>query len=497
MNINDNKLNELIEKTERTIKNKSKRRRYITASSLAAAVVIISIFAASYINTGNTPDVVMRSPGEYVAASENTPIITPEEKLTQESPETTPLLSPSVSESPAILLGSWSETRVIDGSEITVNLALKQVNNPSEYSSCVYEVSSSLYDLPLIKSLASYFMQNEIYSNIYTKSDYKKIIEAIKEANSGKELTRSELKTKNDLLNQYLYQLDNAPSENTKAKIEFFSELQKSVNIKSYYNENAISELNVLNGDINSILTYKRGDLGKNYVEFEKLPTDGRVARGFINSPELAFEIAENVIKEFAEGMIIANITYGNLYNPYDQSLSVQSTQSKTDQCYIFYYTRYYKEANASGISGERVLGIQESEMPNYNFDKREYIKIVIDKDGIFEFSWHNKTKTTRIVDSNASLITANQAIELFKNNIFKAKKWTLSGSNASINVYGIEFCMMKVRNTDGAYHLVPAYAFKGTQTIFPENDTPYSKYIEANSANIIVINAIDGSIIE
>ena len=503
MNINDNKLNELMEKTERMALNKVRRRKLILSASLGTFSIAVAIIAFSVLaGLRQVPDVTIGSQSSFAAASSNTsvpatPTPLPDGSTWDPSDGPTPVaFSPSV-------FKEWTEHRVVEGINVDVTLALDTIGVPSLSTLSTVEVQPGTFDLAFAEKAVEYFLGSDYYEDFKNKSDLQMIYEADKRAYENfRAETEDEKNVIQENLNSKLKAIEKAPAENIEGKIEY--DESGYFSLKGYSMDNCISSLSVNRGDSDyAFIRYRRGDVAKDYWSSEIIDEEDEAFNTAVEnlSPQAAQEMADEIAAYFDEDMQFAFALFGHAYNYRGNSQDLGEVMANKDaeKSYVFYYTRRYPTYTSETLSGTDVFCID----PVLHEDERlfagnEVMKIILDKDGIFSFSWSYKTDTLSISEQNLSIISPDEAVAVFKEQIFDTKWRLTEGSTTELKVNTMFMEMVRIKDDDGGYLMVPTYVFKGTQrSIAKDTGTITTNYSELDYANLFMVNAIDGSVID
>ncbi len=511
MNINDNKLNELMDKTENLIWQKIKRRRLIRVGSLAAFLIVLAIGAFSfYLNFGQIRDVVIGADDTTLAAGDNTPDETSMPTPTPLSDGTTwdPNAGPTPEAFSRTMFDYWSDTKKIGNSQITVNVQFESIGLPAlstAYNTCPIIVAEpKAIDSTLAQKAASYFLGDIYYSSWQTKDDCDIWIEETNKAADSSDLSDSDKQIMQEYIEWCNELKEESPAENvdSQSELENFNE-NGSLNLKAYNNEDAISYLNIFNDYVfenGTELRYDRGDVDRSYIELNTYSSDEINARGMKLSFNEASQLASEAVNEFAPYMRARKFALGNA-SPRG-AIWVSNEEIKNDtttnQCYIFYYSPIIE--HTAVLNDRNVIGVNEENeevMLSTNPIYTESIRVMVDDDGIVSFDWNNATIYNDSIEQG-DLIGIDKAMEIFKHEIFSEQMWnTEKEIDVEITINEMELGLTITKTEDGNYLMIPAYAFKGYSNLSLINSITGGVQIPNTFVNIMLINAIDGSIIE
>ena len=509
MNINDNKLNELISKTERLVEKKKHRRKMIVACSVgtfavAAAVIIGSIF----IGHNHVPDITVENSGSQSAADENAaPTPTPMPDGSTWNPNAGPTPKPNLNEA----WDSWSETRTVGGVEVTVNTDIDSMKlyPVDSISASVYQIEPGEFDLSLAEKAVGYFLGDEYYAYGKTKADYELELQAAQSSYESMDLSDKEKAQVENFLDYLKSSIEIAPERLEKGILEFDNENVITLRGK---NDGAIPQLYIKNekGSLGSVLSYVRDNPDRDYLEvtpaYYVAFSEEEIAKC-----AAATTLACDAVNHFTDDMILSFENHGYVY---DASTKLDTILNHFDydtaeKCYIFYFTRNYGSTSAD-LDLSPLPYVEDMAVPAPSYEDiprrhhNEYIKVVVDDLGIANFTWLNKTETVKIIQENADIINFDEAQDIFKAEIFNVdgeydnQKYGLALPNKiELNVTEPLLEMVRIDSTDGGYLMVPAYAIKGTKTTSTHDGFEVLYGNATDYKNLLIINALDGSIID
>ena len=133
-----------------------------------------------------------------------------------------------------------------------------------------------------------------------------------------------------------------------------------------------------------------------------------------------------------------------------------------------------------------------------------EHLRFLVDRDGIVYIIWESPTEVTKIESSDAAVLTYEQAIETFETMgriVYEAKtEFYDIPYYIDVEVSRIELDLVRIREQDapGRYGLyVPAWVFYGKKAGYLKQPVPDGMIDNRMEIPLLVINAIDGSIID
>jgi hypothetical protein len=126
-----------------------------------------------------------------------------------------------------------------------------------------------------------------------------------------------------------------------------------------------------------------------------------------------------------------------------------------------------------------------------------EKMTFVIDGDGIAELIWHAPYRILNTVTDNAAMLTFPQIEEIFKQKIV-AENAGLDMAGLDIGVNEVRLGLMRVVEKGNAKQglLIPVWDFFGSFTQYIDDSGKRVKE-SFGTANLLTINAIDGSVID
>ena len=501
MNINNNKLNQLMVKTERTIQMKIRRRKAMFAGALGTAVIALAVVGYS-VFASPAPDKTLENTTELNAVSENLPTYTPLPDGTAQAPG--PTAKPNLGKG----WDNWSETQTVEGVEITAHIDIDTMElYPLDKKAAMYDMEPSDFSLETAQKAVEYFLDDEYYKYGMTKTDYSIKLRAAQAAFERLDLSESEKAQAQRYMESLQDWIDDAPESLEKGKIEFIDNNGAQRIVLRTFAENASPTLEISDSGndsgnpLKNNFTYTLGNPARGYLE---VTPDYYIAfsEEEASKYDAAQVLADQAVNEFTDDMQLNLTVQGYVY---DASLDLYTSEDHIDfdtakKCYVFYYTRNYDGILADldlspipYVKDEAVPGPTPGNLPrNWN---DEYIRVVVDDLGIASFSWLNKTEI--VSESTPSvIISTDEAEEIFKNQIFTQDFTLDQGSKTEVTVTSVGLNMVRVKEGQN-YKMVPAYTVKGSQISIKPDGSEILYGNAASNKTLIMINALDGSIIK
>ncbi|MCK5128410.1 MAG: hypothetical protein KAQ68_01050 [Clostridiales bacterium] len=461
MNINDDKLHELMSKTKIRLRKKKRTRGIVCASimgacTIALAVVAFNVFVANKVVLDRTIEDTNN------VASQNSPTATQQYTPTPLPDGTT--FDPNGGPTPVVIQSfvweEWSETKDVDGVEITVNIGINTIQPPPSTSVFSYEIELETLDIDFSGKAIDYFLGDN-YNNAEDNLKFHNV-----EYEGNVILETLEVKRMSE--NQLLF----------------------------------VSLMNRFDADWNSLI-YRRGSPDRHYIEAERIyDNDTGYSEKEMGKISAAASIAYETVGYFTDDMECDFTLSGYFYNGGLEANNVLDhiDYDNSEKCYIFYFTKKYNGLYATfDKSPLPYQNIKEVSVPD-SFPTRwdnEYIQVVIDELGLAEFCWHNISKTIESTNNNLRIISIEEALKIVKDKSFRNAFNLSRGSKTEINLSEIRFEMVRIKTEDGRHMMVPAYTIKGTQTSIESSGETIIHSQQKDNANILIINALDGSIID
>ena len=502
MNINDNKLKQLMHKTERTIKMKIKRRKAVLAGALGTAAIALAVVAYAVFGSDEVPDVTINNPtGQSAAENEATYTPLPDGSTQEPGPTAEPNLGKVWDE--------WSETQTVEGIEITVYTDIDSMElYPLDKQAAIYNMKPSDFSLETAQKAVEYFLGDEYYEYGMTKADYAIELRAAQAAYDRLDLNETEKAQAQRYMGYVQDWMDSAPESLEKGKIEFIDDNGDQRIVLRAFADDASPSLEITNygeksGEpLKSTFSYVRNNYDRDYLEVTPVyyvAFSGEEA----SKLEAAQILASQAVHEFTDDMELNLAVQGYVY---DASLELYTSEDHIDfataeKCYVFYYTRNY-DGILADVDRSPIPYVQDEAVPapspgnlprNWN---DEYIRIVVDDLGIAKFEWLNKTETVSEAVPAASILSSGEAEKIFKEQIFAQDFSLEQGGKTEITVTNVGLNMVRVQEGE-SYKMVPAYTVKGSQISIKPDGSEVLYGNAADNKTLIMIDALDGSIIK
>ncbi len=469
MNINDNKLNELMKKTQNTIQRKVRRRRYILSSSLAAAAVVAVIGILS-LGVGNSPDMVIDNSFDYVLFSKNNNTIIQD-------------------------VDEWSETRSINKIDFTASIKPHSILLPENLNlsdAKLYQVSGYEFSEEDAFGLAKYFLNEPFFPVAFTADDYPNVLKLFENMDTSNYSDTELIEYKNQMeIYKSIVEKENLPS--------MFGHVgSPRYDVEAYYyafrsksNESMSSFLTIYNKYNNFVYPWVSYVRAENWYEFKEINDINDIALSDRQQVfyKKAYDAAASAVETFSDNMVLTNALLAertNLYSSpeYSENKGVKDSSSIDNMAIVFYFAKQYPLAGIDGINAFTITKYNPAD---------ESIKITVDKDGIALFSWVGKSDIMDEVEIVKPSISLNDAILVYKDNVFNINMRDTDISKIEIEIDKIVFTFKNIKTSEGN-QIVPTYSFFGTQTAtIDKNDKSNSVYKDF----VLIVNAIDGSIIQ
>ena len=501
MNINDNKLKQLMYKTERTIRMKKRRRKAVLAGALGTAAIALAVVAYAVFGSSEVPDVTINNPtGQAAAQNEATYTPLPDGTTQEPGPTAEPYLGKGWDD--------WSETQTVGGAEITAYIDIDSMElYPLDKMASVYNIKPSDFTLETAKKAVEYFLGGEYYEYGMTKADYAIELRAAQAAYERLDLSETEKEQAQRYMGFIQDWMDDAPESLEKGKIEFANDNGDQRIVLRAFADDARPTLEITNyGEKNGeplhrTFAYTLDNPARDYLEATPVYYAG-FSEEEASKLDAAQILANQAVHEFTDDMELNLAVQGYVY---DASLDLYTSEDHIDfataeKCYIFYYTRSYGGILAD-VDRSPIPYVQDEAVPapspgnlprNWN---DELIRVVVDDLGIAKFEWLNKTETISEA-APAPIISTGEAEEIFKEQIFAQDFSLVQGSKTEITVTQVLLGMIRVQDDQG-YKMVPAYTVKGSQISIKPDGSEILYGNAASNKTLIMINALDGSIIK
>ncbi|MBN2880325.1 MAG: M56 family metallopeptidase [Clostridia bacterium] len=394
-------------------------------------------------------------------------------------------------------IAPWTQTREIGNCEVTVSLDLLHYETPRDSNVATVISVPDIFDIDFAQKVVNILMDEAIFANIQTISDANKRIETIGSYADNRELSPLERLKVEDKLFKLEYQIGDAPENNADGEVIFERDGEvQQLSLKSYDENGDKKTIHIVNDlSYGPILHFARDMVDKKFVEFDFPEYIGPEDTYTMNE---YYQQAQELVNELSGGIMRGYITYGAIFPDWvteDDSLALEDGE----ECYVFYF--FPKIDGASVIYGMHAIGDSDARNMVPDFDHKlynEYVKVIVDKNGIRDLFWINKEEIIEKESNSHVPITLEQAIDIFKENIFDVTSWEQRGSvSTEITIIAVRYGLVNIEQDDGTYKLIPVYAFEGTQSVITTDGSSSIKYPASAHASFMLVSAIDGSVID
>ncbi len=393
---------------------------------------------------------------------------------------------------------TWKQRQTLNDIEVTVNINLDSVNIPERTIWPIIRLDSEHIDNDTVKKAAEYFLNGEYYNPALTKSDVQKTITDMQEAFSTVDSAWIR-QTADNIAEELTIKMETMPEDNIRItqdqivltqdsySLDYMLTNDESVYIKSYNKNGDIMQLGASNySHYNSVLSFKR-DAGEN----KYLKTSVITNKNDDSSYDDAYLKALEVVNFFADDMVLNSSYSGVGDNPYLWTMQEESQiiEDSNNPCYFFIFT-----PTVEGIPVYRTVEEKETIYNAFLF-KSSYIEVIVDTEGIAEFTWYSSLGNEGYIKENAKIITCEDALETLKENIFATSEWddyTLYSCNVDIRNVSLQMLMIQ---DDGGTRMIPVYVFEGSY----ENSAPieYKGIYYQGGRKYMIIDALSGRVID
>ena len=182
-------------------------------------------------------------------------------------------------------------------------------------------------------------------------------------------------------------------------------------------------------------------------------------------------------------------------------------TEELKQGCPCVWEVLFTRQVN--GVNVTFTLDSQSSDVSGNWMDDASYaapwryekICVYVDDEGLCGFFWWAPYEVLEITTSNASVIPLDDAVATFERYIEyrcmeRERQFQTVPDTLKITVTEIRLGLVRVleKDSSGTAYLVPAYTFFG---VTEEGDAFYSRRGYGNTTALLVVNAVDGSIID
>ncbi len=146
-----------------------------------------------------------------------------------------------------------------------------------------------------------------------------------------------------------------------------------------------------------------------------------------------------------------------------------------------------------------------------------ELITVTVNDDGIIGFRWQNPAKEGKTENENVELMPFDSVMQTFQtqmalkyncsslsmypaeNENYEKIVASIKGFKVNITDIRLGMVRMEIQDRPGQYRMVPAWKFSGTHTVDQDPGTTLDMkvYPNATTAPYLILNALDGSMIE
>ncbi|MEX1376163.1 MAG: DUF6034 family protein [Eubacteriales bacterium] len=386
------------------------------------------------------------------------------------------------------------------GLDMSVVFNLRFASQPSAGSFPSADVETHGFDTDFTRRAVEYFMGDEYFGTKLTKADYEKRLREYTELIEGVEMSSGDQAEVDEYIQILKDRIAAAPTENEEGETAFLSGKgpQQMLSLMGYTENGDIQEIIVDNSPgENYTFFYSRDNMFMYYTSIGTwYEGEDSEASEFAKYRRTALDAVSAICDK---EMTMAAVEIGVTKDEYDVWTSYEDLISdvNADKCYIFYFTPIVENtlctfgAMAKGIDDEREVLFASPWLS-------ECITVVVDKDGILELSWTDPQEIKNLSTQNEVPITINDAIQIFERNIWDSRVFNdRSAISSKINITQITYGMVRIADDDGSQHLVPAYAFLGTQTNTRADDNEIRTGNRTNSNCYMLVHALTGEVID
>lgn len=278
------------------------------------------------------------------------------------------------------------------------------------------------------------------------------------------------------------------------------------------YTENAsiyvISLATPESGTADSLLEYT-GPRGYDYAQTRTISADGGALPGEAQGRlTMSLEQAKKLCEGFLAAGGVSDMALGDVCVASDQKTdSAGEASPAQNYAWQLSYTRVVNGVQVA-IDGTRGASSGDENMLPWS---SESLVISVDNDGIQRVLWFAPTTTGEILTPDTGLIGFANAMDIFEKMISivyepqaPADSKDIKDASISVCIDSIELCLIRVREQNaggrnGVY--VPAWVFygsvKSSRTHISDGSYTRTEDTGARKYAVLVVNAIDGSIID
>lgn len=420
---------------------------------------------------------------------------------------------PEITEQPAVLNGFHIEDSLTSGNAKVVFNADVSIPDYKEIPT-VY-LSPQNLTLEQFNNMANYLVEdNPIYYqssdenslSIWSKEELDDILSNLKIYYEDKDLdekTKYNLEHKIDRLENQMY--DSSPKkadeklfDGTLTSIDNSETWSYVTNLKAYMNHDQAAWLSFCQSFIGnqSLINFSNRYYGMGYDTL--LSYKGIDAKKMNLSYDECLQIAKDCV--YAVDGENSNMTLYNSYIGYS-TLSYRGYNMETSpQAYCFDFGRSYDGLvinPASSLSFSIIYNLKEKIYT-------ERIRIIIDNDGIYEFSWSGYSENKSTQNENIQIMEYSEIHEVFEDYCSNNRIWTPNSDQlprdltATIDIYSVRLDLMLIDDGNGGYKTCPVWNYIGDIN-YDKEIIDQDGAIAQGEKNVIIltINSIDGSIMQ
>jgi len=424
-----------------------------------------------------------------------------EEKITQQMHTSLPNISPNdITDAKNNGRIVWSETNELNGIDVTFKIDAQKPDISVNVPVVVIEPES--FNLEFAKNAAEFFLgKNKLFVGEFTKEDISMARVIFERALHNMKVDDESMDIKG-----YLEFMDeryeNSREQNIPGEISFQHEDGcEYMHLKTYPNNEVMSDFWITNDDSLNFFRYHKDDyfFSQYFMQSEEMGS-GVQAKGCEMSYNEAQQLADEVVNKVysksdaASGLALQSIRLFDIKNEIEIALNENDETDK--QGYAFIYTRkYHKEIPTLIIDG---ITVGETDEQGFEPEYREaycqeYAYVLVDDSGVVLSGYISPSKVIGVKNDNVAVISFEDAIDIFKKNIFYQNIWAFNSVTLCVNKIEFGFVRLPVKDNIKQYMMVPAYNFVGGSE---NNVEEIGLNLSETNKSILLINAVDGSII-
>lgn len=403
-----------------------------------------------------------------------------------------------------------------------------QVSLPDKDTIPMYEVSSSGYSQELVTAVYNYFFQDTdtyTYQGTNVTKDiceekilyYKqKIAEIPEDERVPEDEKESLIENMEEQLEYWSQTYETAPEESTLEKVPVDSTLTWIEGEPTgYWGINCQSDTGIFSvtnaeagDDTWSSMAYLRTNKDYEYSGLQgvELVSEEEIAKAE-SEIGLSYDEARKTVEDFfqtigVEGKICASSAIAGMSGDFDENEDTPIQTADQYTAYRFFYARTVDDIPLAVTSSESVSEDESAAIWCY-----EKLEMIIDKDGIVDFSWNFPVEIDNTVSENVGIISFKEASEIFEQIIPIIYEGELEecteeySMTIDVNVNQVNLALMRVRDSGGERTglMTPTWVFYGSVTEYHTYIEEWEDWEDASSAPWIVlaVNAVDGSVID